>query len=197
MDEAPLIDDTIENVYCFYSIEELSKTKYLDFKGLMITNNNYIINYKFLSLQSDNITKDLNDCFMYVYRQMKETDTKKWETIINNVLKPKAIYFVELPYAYTWRIQDYFNYITDDGKLNENITKNIKKIEFYGDGLNKNYNSRIYDSIKDFINFRKDTKETLYYLLQRIITLEKNMKNVQNKLVANDIKTHIKIIILN
>ena len=56
--------------------------------------------------------------------------------------------------------------------------------------------SGLYDNIKYFINFRKDTKETLYYLLQRIITLEKNMKNVQNKLVANDIKTHIKKIII-
>ena len=80
--------------------------------------------------------------------------------------------------------------ITTNGKINEEVKEDT--VEFYTTGNGLNYNSGLYDSIKDFINFRKDTKETLYYLLQRIIALEKNMKAVQNKLVANDIKTQIK-----
>ena len=58
-----------------------------------------------------------------------------------------------------------------------------------GNGLR---NAGLYDNIKDFINFRKDTKETLYYLLQRIIALENDMKTVKNKMVSNDIRTTFK-----
>ena len=53
-------------------------------------------------------------------------------------------------------------------------------------------NVGLYDTIKEFINFRKDTKETLYYLLQRIIALENDMKTVKNKIVSNNIRTTFK-----
>ncbi len=49
----------------------------------------------------------------------------------------------------------------------------------------------VIENIKDFINFRKDVKETEYYLLQRIIKLESDMKTVKNKLVSNDIRTNL------
>jgi len=69
-------------------------------------------------------------------------------------------------------------------KLMEDLTKTkLKPLPKQGEG--------IVDSIKDFINFRKDVKETEYYLLQRIIKLESEMKNVKNKLVSNDIRTNL------
>ena len=77
---------------------------------------------------------------------------------------------------------------------NEEDIKEIFDLHF--DNLNKNgkglYNAGLYDNIKEFINFRKDTKETLYYLLQRIIALEQDMKTVKNKMVSNDIRTNLR-----
>ena len=106
-------------------------------------------------------------------------------------MEPDSIVFIKIP---NQKFElEYVNNIIKNKKITEEIKKDIVEVYKPTNGLG----SGLYDNIKDFINFRKDTKETLYYLLQRIITLEKNMKNVQNKLVANDIKTQIKIIILN
>lgn len=76
-------------------------------------------------------------------------------------------------------------YIDDSiEQLREDLKKTkLKPLPKQGDG--------IVDSIKDFINFRKDVKETEYYLLQRIIKLESEMKNVKNKIVSNDIRTNL------
>lgn len=66
------------------------------------------------------------------------------------------------------------------------------ELEYYKIKVYKNNEGNgIYDNIKDFINFRKDTRKTLYYLLQRIITLENDMKTVKNKMVSNDIRTNL------
>ena len=73
----------------------------------------------------------------------------------------------------------------------EVIENNVVKT-FENNGGNGLYNAGLYDNIKDFINFRKDTKETLYYLLQRIIKLENDMKTLKNKMVSNDIRTNLR-----
>ena len=77
--------------------------------------------------------------------------------------------------------------ITMPEVIKNNVVKTFENNK--GNGL---YNAGLYNNIKDFINFRKDTKETLYYLLQRIIKLENDMKTVKNKKVSNDIRTNLR-----
>ena len=141
------------------------------------------------SIQEKKIKHLLNAFHFYIQEKQKK-NTDKWKNLINGILKPQRIIFVKVPSDYRNDMKKYFDKITDNGKMNDKVKNDTVEIYKSANGLN--YNSGLYDSIKDFINFRKDTKETLYYLLQRIITLEKNMKNVQNKIVANDIKTQIK-----
>ena len=84
---------------------------------------------------------------------------------------------------------DAFNIYTRASNLNyvdEYIKKHVNK-KYLNNGGNG-----IFNSVKDFINFRKDTKETLYYLLQRIIALESDMKTVKGKIVSNNIRNSFK-----
>ena len=188
--EEPLISDVIDKVYCLYYEIEHSIDGRIKFLGLISTDNNTILDYRFKTFNSGNKDQPFIKCFTLLYTQTTEKDTETWKKTLKGVLNPKLIIFVKVPSDYRNDMMEYFKKITTNGKINEEVKKDIVELYMCGNGLN--YNSGLYDSIKDFINFRKDTKETLYYLLQRIIALEKNMKAVQNKLVANDIKTQIK-----
>ena len=190
MEEGPLIFDEIENVYCLYYEIPYSINDELDFLGLISTNNDIILDYRSGKFNSGKKDQTFIKCFSLLYTGKTEKNTDKWKNLINGILKPQRIIFVKVPSDYRNDMKKYFDKITDNGKMNDKVKDDTVEIYKSANGLN--YNSGLYDSIKDFINFRKDTKETLYYLLQRIITLEKNMKNVQNKLVSNDIKTQIK-----
>ena len=181
-----LIDDTTD-IYCFYREDQTrGKEERLEFRGLMWVDNEEIVRYRFRhtnSIYDDNFNKT----FLFLWRNWEYVkDTEKWKKTINQIMEPDSIVFIKIPNPKSEL--EYVNNIIKNKKITEEIKKDIVEVYKPTNGLG----SGLYDNIKDFINFRKDTKETLYYLLQRIITLEKNMKNVQNKLVANDIKTHIK-----
>ena len=95
---------------------------------------------------------------------------------------------------------DIYYLVFDDDDDAFNIYTRASNLNYVDDYIKKHVNKKylnnggngIFNSVKDFINFRKDTKETLYYLLQRIIALENDMKTVKGKIVSNNIRNSFK-----
>lgn len=150
---------------------------------------------------SDNFENCHSQLELYDHNKLKNKDVNQQLDIYNDIILKYYNYDdIERIFYIEYEKKEAQNDLKKQlNELDENpehiinkIESNPKKVFYNSKQGNGFYNAGIYDSIKDFINFRKDTKETLYYLLQRIIALEKDMKTVKNKLVSNDIRTNLR-----
>ena len=181
---------------------------YLDFQALIKSENNVPTDYStFSDYKIEYYEKrdpKLYDCFKEInkmdnkqYKDYKENKTKliidiqmeEWNKIVWKYYPNANIKYVKI--NSTEEVITYLNRLKTAITIPEVIEKNVIKT-FENNKGNGLYNAGLYNNIKDFINFRKDTKETLYYLLQRIIKLENDMKTVKNKIVSNDIRTNLR-----
>ena len=143
-------------------------------------NNNIIKKHSLIKIQNVKIeTNYMNKLNDITNEKIKQYENYRKNDETTKIIKENILLRIKID------LKCEVEYI-DNGvdKLMEDLTKTkLKPLPKQGEG--------IVDSIKDFINFRKDVKETEYYLLQRIIKLESEMKNVKNKLVSNDIRTNL------
>ena len=190
-----------ETIYVIYYTG--SKTKLMLFRILLKTendgNNEQIIKYTTFGKWSGN-AEELNNCRSEVAlltneqlkqqnRLSKEEQMKTFNEIIYKYYPDANIKYVEC------NTEEETKNCWDKITYNLNLPKTIenKVVKTFNNKSGKGlYNAGLYDNIKEFVNFRKDTGETLHYLLQRIIALENDMKTVKNKMVSNDIRTNLR-----
>lgn len=150
-------------------------------------NNNIIKKHSLIKIQDVKIeTNYMNKLNDITNEKIKQYENYRKNDQITKIIKENILIKIKLDLGCE------VEYI-DNGvdKLMEDLTKTkLKPLPITTIGVPKQGDG-IIDSIKDFINFRKDVKETEYYLLQRIIKLESEMKNVKNKIVSNDIRTNL------
>lgn len=182
-----LIEDTIRSLYVIYT----NKNDKIEVLELVIADNNKIVEMRKTSNAIILTTSmELEECYQKLRNLPKVFNNytlldqmNECVKVIRKTLKNiDEIKFVSLSYGEYMSVKN--NIIAGRDvprELEYNKSKTFKNNE--GNG--------IYDSIKDFVNFRKDTRKTLYYLLQRIIALEGDMKTVKNKMVSNDIRTNL------
>ena len=199
--ESDVLIKTNESIYVVYVMSQ-----YAEFMLLRVIiktenddGNEQIIKYARFRESTRN-AEELKNCYNELCKLNNEQGDRRYEitiekqreefnNIIYNYYPDVNIRYVE--YKSDKEVESCYDSLSHNINLSSNILKRVvaKYEKNEGNGLRK---AGLYDNIKDFINFRKDTKETLYYLLQRIIALENDMKTVKNKIVSNSIRTTFK-----
>ena len=192
-------------MYVIYIIGR--NTKLILFRMLVLVENNEIKNY-YQFFEACPSTQDLTTCYAKI--SILNNDQVKMSPLPS--VQKQMEEFNEIIYEHYPDINIKYSKFNSDSdiklcfkdlqnayKINKQLPQSIKNnvvktfmndsSEGEGNGL---YNAGLYDNIKEFVNFRKDTKKTMYYLLQRIIALEGDMKTVKNKIVSNDIRTNLR-----
>ena len=201
---------TKEFIYVAYMLSKASNLMLLRWmaKTEKDGENQQIIKFKTFKKASKN-AEELSGCFAEIAAANSQQCQDKARGKIKLTIQEQQQLFNNIIDQYYPKANiEYVEYLTDEDAYNAydkikmciNLPKSVddKVVREYdapdssdseGNGLR---NAGLYDNIKEFINFRKDTKETLYYLLQRIIALENDMKTVKNKIVSNNIRTTFK-----
>ena len=209
-DDTELLNDNSNNtneilikgnktVYLIYSIF----TNFVNPKVLMVGDYDFIDCFKYGKDEYGRQTQDFIKCYDEIFKlenkyfnennsnKLKDKPMKQLENYVEIISKNiecdniKLVHYNPIDESI---LNNDLKMMRKYGTVSEGIKSRVQTTyKKGGDGLGNG----IYDSIKDFVNFRKDTRKTLYYLLQRIIALEGDMKTVKNKMVSNDIRTNL------
>ena len=146
-DEILINDESV--IYCLYTEDK----NILYFLGFILTEGNRITNYAVESHMTLNMNG--NRCLYELNNNDTVKDFNVWTKIFNTAFKPDIINYVKIPKDYENNVYEFCKESLTKKEIDENIKHCISKTIKNGNGLKYN------------------TNKSIFYLLQRIITLEK------------------------